>query len=226
MASTFNSFDALILDDEERSELVDQSIVENTPAITTPTVSRLFDTNWADAEDEDPIGEHTSSSSHVPSVSANQSQIKTDQVGTVEEKKAWKAFDERLSKLRELLVTHKAREYNKETKEVIVKQITRSFRIVSKSTYESLRRLIDGFKTHKGTFVNRREQSDKIKMTNTLMEMCYKDTNQPCCFMYPVCILHIGNGRTLTRNEVHKGSQCYFEVSDISYYPAFTPQMS
>ncbi len=203
-------------------------------AATAPVRTRLFATSWADAEDEDPIDEfpplaktevNTSfvkpltGAAHAAPREATAAQPKVDM--SEAEKQAWKAFDLALSKKRSLEVTHAVRVYNKETKEVSTAKNTRTFRVVSKSAYDSLRRLIGKFRTHTGDKVNFREQADKIKMANSLMEICFKDPKQPCCFIYPVVIIHLESGKTLTRNEIHKGSRCLFDVSDITFYPSY-----
>jgi hypothetical protein len=141
---------------------------------------------------------------------------------TDEEKQAWKTFDHSLSNKRELEVIHNVRVYNKDTKEVTTEKNTRKFRVVSKSVYDGFRKIISKYRTHNGNRINYHEQVEKIKLANSLMEIAFKDPKVPCCYVYPVIIITLESGKTLTRNEVHKGSKCFFEVSDISYYPAFS----
>ena len=139
---------------------------------------------------------------------------------------AMRALDEELSRSREIKITHNVRVFNKDTSEFTNQTNTRKLRVVSKRDYEHLRGLIDRFKSHRGPNRDRydhHEQQAKIKLTNSLMEMCYKDPDprHPCTFWYPVVIIHVrnkeGETRVLTRNEVHKGSSCFYEVSDIIF---------
>jgi hypothetical protein len=137
-----------------------------------------------------------------------------------------RALDEELSRFREIKITHNVRVFNKDTSEFTNQTNTRKLRVVSKRDYEHLRALIELYKSHRGPNRDRydhNEQQAKIKLTNSLMEMCYKDPDlrHPCTFWYPVVIIHVrnkeGETRVLTRNEVHKGSSCFFECSDIIF---------
>jgi hypothetical protein len=130
------------------------------------------------------------------------------------------AFERKLSKLKTLSVTHNVRVYNKATGEVALEKNTRTFNVVSKDTYKGFADMIRKYKTHHPETgrCSWRDQASKIKLTNSLMKMCYKEPNQ-ACFVYPVAIIYLKGDNTLTRNEVMPDSKCYFEVSDIAYVP-------
>jgi hypothetical protein len=203
---------------------------------------------WADMED-DPIEDFPAlvspGNSFEPPTSSPETDALTSPSKTIERKcedqprspvpsrEAMQVLDKELERKREIEITHNVRVFNKETGEFTNQTNTRKLRVMSKRNYEHLRELIDRFKSHRGPNRDRydhREQQAKIKLTNSLMEMCYKDPDpkHPCTFWYPVVIIHVrnqeGETRVLTRNEVHKGSSCFFECSDIIFQ--FKPTQS
>lgn len=93
----------------------------------------------------------------------------------------------------------------------------RTFNVVSRRTYENFKKLIMRYKTHKNEKVNWEEQKNKIKLANSLMSMCYKDSSQKCTFIYPVVIITLRNGKTLTKNYIREDSGLQFTINDIVY---------
>jgi hypothetical protein len=111
-------------------------------------------------------------------------------------------------------------EYTVKNKDNVIEKFERHLNVVSKHTYENIKRLILKYKTHKNDHINWDDQKNKIKLTNYFMEMCYKDTNLKCTFIYPVVIITLKNGKTITKNYVKSHSNLAFTINDIVYtYP-------
>lgn len=248
MASVANSFDVLNdLDDEtfpimsqvvssaDPSPIVEASLkqFENPSDHTAKTIVnvRVFRKNWGDISDEDdddivnfpplaciPLLPISTATSSGQSSNTSVDRSKQPRLETADEKKAYSAFNLLLAKKRVLAITHNIRSFNKETQEVETKIQTREFQIVSKLMYENTKKLVDRMKTHVGDRVLYREQQEKIKLANHLMLWAYKDPSEPC-FLYPVVVINLPNGKTLTRDEVQKTSKCIFHVQTMIHYP-------
>lgn len=198
-----NRFNILSIDNEV---LEDEDISSNT------SLSKLQTKRWADYSDDEDNNE-------------DENDEQKDKILTrddIETMKKLKQFDIELSKLTQLSVVHDVRKYNKEDGRVTTTQNTRILKVVGKQTYDSLKHLIGKFRTHRGNTFNFKEQQDKIKLANQLLEWCYKDPKVPRCFVYPVAIIHTTNGKTITRNEVDAKSKSQFSISDITYYPTLS----
>ena len=104
--------------------------------------------------------------------------------------------------------------YNKKDKN---ESYSRVFNVVSKHTYDNIKKLIMRYKTHKNDKVNWEEQNVKIKLANNFMGLCYKDPTQKCTYIYPVVIITLKNGKTVTKNSVHEDSSLQFTINDILY---------
>lgn len=196
-----NRFNILSIDDE---------VLEEDNMILKPQTKR-----WADYSDDEDDNNEKNNKYQENNDSKDKILTKED----IENIKKLKDFDIELSKLTQLSVIHDVRKYNKEDGSVITTQNTRILKVVGKQTYDSLKHLIGKFKTHRNDSFNFKEQQDKIKLANQLLEWCYKDPKVPRCFVYPVAIIHTSNGKTITRNEVDKKSKSQFSISDITYYP-------
>jgi hypothetical protein len=124
-------------------------------------------------------------------------------------------LDEKLKNKNQITVQYTVKNNQNE-----IEKFERKLNVVSKHTYENLKRLILKYKTHKNDFINWDEQKNKIKLTNDIMEMCYKDPNLKCTFIYPVAIITLKNGKTITKNYVKSHSNHAFTINDIVYtYP-------
>jgi hypothetical protein len=235
MALTHNTFDSLYnLDDDQSINQVKNDSTEVKDEIKNEIkkneikIDKILKKSWADVMD-DPLDEEEelvdlNNDRQFPAIEESKklpNEIKVKM--TEEEKIAWREFDKSLASKKTIQITHNIRIYNPETKQDYLEKNTRTLRVVSKATYESFSNLIKKFKTHdKKGYINYKDQSEKIKLTNDLMNMAYKDPNIPCCFIYPVSIIILKNGKRLTRNEVKKDSKCLFSISDLSYYPPFS----
>jgi hypothetical protein len=144
---------------------------------------------------------------------------KSSKTKIIEEKHQDNQYTEDILKLDEELKSKKqiTVEYSVKNKEDETQTFKRNLNVVSKHTYENLKRLILKYKTHKNDNINWDEQKNKIKLTNDLMEMCYKDPNLKCTFIYPVAIITLKNGKTITKNYVKSHSNLLFTVNDIVY---------
>lgn len=143
-----------------------------------------------------------------------------------EEQNNTKLLDIQFSKLNELTVVYNTKSYDKTTNKVESLVKSRKLRVVSKATYEGLKKIINKYNPQKKSYLDMEEQNEKIKLTNNFMEMTYKDPNVPLQFVYPVVIIHLRNGKDITRNDIKPKSRCDFSVSDIYYKvgPARSPQ--
>lgn len=196
-----NRFDILSIDDEVLEDISSNNVL-----------SKLQTKRWADYSDDEENEDEKDDNK-------DEQKDKISTKDDIETMKQLKQFDIELCKLTQLSVVHDVRKYNKEDGSVTTSQHTRILKVVSKQTYDSLKHLIGKFKTHRGDTFNFKEQQDKIKLANQLLEWCYKDPKVPRCFVYPVAIIHTSNGKTITRNEVDKKSKSRFSISDITYYP-------
>ena len=165
--------------------------------------------SWADISDEEEQEEQESR--------------KQDKkiVMSAEEAKAWREFDNRLLKLDYITISHNVRKFDTETKTTTTTVNERKLKVVSKANYENLKNLVSKFKTHSKNKFNFSEQKNKIEVSNQLLQWCYKDNSIQGCFVYPVAIINTKNGKSITRNEVFKGSNSEFYIRDLTYYPPF-----
>ena len=91
---------------------------------------------------------------------------------------------------------------------------SRTLRVCSKQTYDNLLQLIGRFKSHDKTGrLNYREQKDKIKYANNLLQTIYKVSREPE-FVYHVAIIHLNDGRDLVRDEIAKDSRAPFTLEE------------
>jgi hypothetical protein len=158
---------------------------------------------WGDVSDDEDF----------PPIGTDLEQRKRDkeialQKEAVAETQAVKAFNQSLSKKREITIKWSGDN-----------EFSRSLRVSSQTSYESLLRLIARFKSHdKNGRLNHREQEAKIKLANTLLSTTYKVTNKPL-FIYHTALIHLYNGTILSRDEVEKDSTAPFELVEHSYEP-------
>jgi hypothetical protein len=169
--------------------------------------------SWADITDD----EETGVEERNDNVKSKDKKI----VMSAEEAKAWREFDNRLSKLDYITITHNVRKFDKENKVTSTIINERKLKVVSKASYENLKNLITKFKTHSKNKFNFNEQKSKIEVSNQLLQWCYKDNSIQGCFVYPVAIINTNNGKTITRNEIFKGSNSEFYIRDLTFYPPF-----
>jgi hypothetical protein len=255
MATTKNIFDVLSGSDSEDETVKSPSPAKETQETQATLVlgapvakaDRKFKTSWADASDEDPLDdpfEHdfpTLGAEAKTAGRAGKLEVEVETVGgvkvqmTEEEKKAFREFDLTLGKLKTIEIAHNARVPDPETGEMVNGTRTRRFRVVSKDLFMHFKRLVDSYKTHKGEVVNYENQSKKAKLANELMDMCYKNSEIPCCFEYPVVHITTRDGKILTRNRIDirervddRGRKrqvvptCFFEVKELSFYPPWS----
>lgn len=196
MSALVNTNPFALLSDETDNQQ-DRLSVENIEASRKPIHSKFSEKNWADYSDEE--------------------KEDIDQEDAQDEKQVEKIAKTYTTPTSKLVIEHDVRIYDKTTGSVTVKKNFRNLNVVSKSSYENLKKLISKFKTHvKG--VNYNEQKDKIKFANQLLTWCYRDPKIPNCFVYPVAIIEVSHGKTITRNEVKIGSTAHFTISDITYF--------
>jgi hypothetical protein len=188
---------------------------------TAPSTNTQLSQSWADISEDsdDPLDEF--GRDDLPKNTNNTSQPhilpKNNEV-----LQSIKEADLEWSKKIIIEVKHDVRLYNKETDKLIIEQNTRRLTVIQKRDYDKLKSLIETTRSHRGPnreFMDKEKQRDKIKLANTLLEKCYKDPRTPCTFVYPVARIHArdskGQTRILTRNEIFKASNCYFEIGDI-----------
>jgi hypothetical protein len=120
-------------------------------------------------------------------------------------------YDSYLNSRRQLRITYNVNKYGK------IQTNERQFNVVSRHTYENLKKLIMRHKTHKEGKINWEEQTSKIKLANNLMSLCFKESSQKCAFVYPVIIITLKNGKTITKNYIKEGSSLQFTINDIVY---------
>jgi DNA primase len=188
--SNINRF--VILDDDN-NHLENEDVKEQTEIKKTPNKS------WADYSDEENFEEKNLTNKIID-----------------EEYKARKEFENSLTKLTSIKIIHDIRKYDKLTKTVSTIKNERELKVVTKQSYESLKKLIGKLKTHNNNNkFNYKEQKDKIKFANQLLQWCYKDSG---CFIYPVAIIKTNNGKSITRNSVKENSNSEFSIIDMTYF--------
>lgn len=212
-----NKFNCLSNDSDEDVSLGEQETV-TAPKTAQPSASQGF--KWGDyATDDDDEDVPDKKLEEEPSASTGPQQ---DNQTVKAEQKAWKEFDGRLHSLKKLSVSHTVKRRNKDTGELEETSYTRTFKVVTKSMYDSYKKLIAKHKTYSGDKFNKKEHLSKIKLANELMTMAYKDPDVPCCFNYPVVNIYLKNGNRITRNEILPSSTCAFDIFEIAYYPPYS----
>jgi hypothetical protein len=253
MASVNNLFNVLSINDNYSDEdLTDYPVIEKiytetkVKEVSMPALSKFKPMEWGDLNDSDneifdivpPTSIHTSNFLPINKPVSKTESIENTEVKSAmkkplskEEKKKIKELDLMLSKKREISIDHNIRVYDKENDEVRTEVNTRIFQVTSQNIYDSILKLILGYRTHKNGKINYKQQADKIKLTNQLMNMCYKDSKVPYCFVYPIIIINIyrlndnddenthkEKKKTLTRNYIKPGSKCQFTVSSLNHF--------
>lgn len=212
MTETSNPFDLLDEDTAGSNETKTNHIENN-------ELSQLSAKAWADIADDndDPLDEFGDESSAEEKVLDLVTEKKIEPIS-----QSLKEADLEWAKKMVIEISHDIRLYNKETDKLTIERNTRRLSVIQKRDYDKLKSLVEGLRTHRGAnreVVDKEKQRDKIKLANSLLEKCYKDPRQPCTFVYPVARVHVrdskGQIRILTRNEVFKASNCYFEIGDI-----------
>jgi hypothetical protein len=201
---------------------------EDTPGSLNPEISTLptssaqpqLSQSWADISEDsdDPLDEFGNDNSPpLFNITPQPHSPKNTPIS-----QSIKSADLEWAKKISIKVKHDIRLYDKTTDQLTIHQNTRTLTVIQKRDYDKLKSLIDTTRTHRGPnreFMDKEKQRDKIKLANTLLEKCYKDPRTPCTFVYPVARIHVrdskGQTRILTRNEIFKASNCYFEIGDI-----------
>lgn len=206
-------------------DLLNEDIVGSNDAepkdLTSPESQKQLPQAWADMSEDsdDPLDEfgnddspHNTDITSHPHLPTKKSEVS----------QSIKEADLEWSKKIVIEVKHDVRSYDKETDKLTIEQNTRRLTVIQKRDYDKLKSLIETTRTHRGPnreFMDKEKQRDKIKLANTLLEKCYKDPRTPCTFVYPVARIHVrdnkGQTRILTRNEIFKASNCFFEIGDI-----------
>ena len=143
--------------------------------------------SWADADDDD-----------YPEINP---------IPEIKSKQKTKEFADSLNHKNILIVPHKSRVYNQEKKKVETIVVNRELKIVDKSVYDSLLRLINS-KFGAGYS----ERNSRINLTNDLLKMAYKSGTFE--FVYPVVNIFIKgqNEHPIVRDCVNAGTRAWFEV--------------
>jgi hypothetical protein len=212
---------------------------EDTPGSLNPEIQTLptsstqtqLAQSWADISEDsddplDEFGHDNSPSNIVPqphsSPKSRALALPTTPALTNQVSQSIKSADLEWAKKTTIEVKHDVRLYDKVTDQLTIQQNTRKLTVIQKRDYDKLKSLIETTRSHRGPnreFMDKEKQRDKIKLANTLLEKCYKDPRTPCTFVYPVARIHArdskGQTRILTRNEIFKASNCYFEIGDI-----------
>lgn len=188
-----------------------------------PKQSRLFTSSWADSEDDPfevafpPLNKETEQVPNKTHVLDSQEEPRSN---TDLEAKKWADYDKYLSLSKTVNITHNVKVYNRSTKESSTIKNVRTLKITTKENYMNLYKLAGRYKPLKANgYFDRKDQKDKIDVANTLLNLAYKDPKIPCCFIYPVVIIELDNGKTITRNEIRPGSKCNFILENLSYFP-------
>lgn len=134
------------------------------------------------------------------------------------------ALDERkknskLSKMKTVTMVRDARSFNKEKNVLEYVQKTRVLTVVSEDHFKRTCDLISRLKTHRkdGT-TDVKEQLDKIRIINSLLEWCYKPKDK-VCFVFCCAKIHLKDGKTLTVEHVDPKTRYFFELEEFGYHP-------
>lgn len=130
-------------------------------------------------------------------------------------------LDKSLKNLKMIDITHDIKTFNGTE---VIKQISRKLKIVSKDTYINLKNLIERHRPYKkdsygNEVFDHREQLSKIKLTNELMNMCYKIDKYPV-FVYSVILIEFKEHTSLVSHIYYNSSHVFnkkFRIIDIEY---------
>ncbi len=138
-----------------------------------------------------------------------------------------KKVDDYLKTLKIIQLTHEGKTFDKTTGTTVTKQNTRYLKVVSKDTYNKLKILIEKHRPYKKDSHGKevfdfKEQISKVKLTNELMNLCYRIDKKPI-FIYSVVIIKIDEQNSLIKSGLYYDSKTghvyrkKFEIVDMEH---------
>lgn len=181
--------------------------------------------SWADmSENDDYIVDFPSLTSDPKQSLIDQQKLEDDkqlQKEKIEQdiiKQQEKEINSKLQNMKTIVIKRVAKHFNKETNKLEYVDQVRTLKVVSSDHFNRTSQLISRYKTHTKSGFDRKAQNDKISLTNSLLEWCYKDPRSTS-FIYCCVKIHTRNGNTLVREQINKGSDSPFFLEEFIYYP-------
>ena len=124
----------------------------------------------------------------------------------------------KLAKMKQCVIKRVAPTFNKAKNVLEYVEKTRVLNVVSEEHFKRTCDLINRLKTHNKNGTDVKEQIDKIRISNSLLEWCYKPKDKTY-FVFCCARLHLKDGKNLVVEHVDPKTRFFFDLEEFVYSP-------